>query len=112
MLLLEDNIIAYQNGGGNDYRHDHVARLAVTSMSGERFAITGANGVWNKTYTAELSPFWKKENLRVLVFVERPYGTDDLVQAVDGAVYGDFGDTYVDNCRSAAVGEKAGLELE
>ena len=112
VLLLEDNIIGYQNGGGNDYRHDHVARLALTSISGERFTISGTEGVWSKKFTGELLPFWKKDDLRVLVFVEKAYGSENIVQSVKGAVYGDFGDTYVDNCRSAELGEKTVLELE
>lgn len=113
VILLEDGIVGYQNGGGNDYRHDHIARLAVTSINGERFTVDQDGGaVWSKTFTAEVASGWNKDNLRLLVYVEKPYGSQTVVQGVDHADYGDFGDTYVDNCRSMSVGTKAELELE
>lgn len=113
VILLEDGIVGYQNGGGNDYRHDHIARLAVTSINGERFTVDQDGGaVWSKTFTAEVASDWNKDNLRLLVYVEKPYGSQTVVHGVDHADYGDFGDTYVDNCRSMSVGTKAELELE
>lgn len=113
VLLLEDDIIAWQNGGGNSYEHDHVARLAVTSVSGEIFTVTDLDGeVWAKTFSARISSGWNPDNLRVLIYTERPYGSDIRAKGVEGAEYGDYGDTYVDNSRSVRVGETAQLELQ
>lgn len=112
-ILLEDGIVGYQNGVGDNYRHDHIARLAVTSINGERFTIDQDGGaVWSGTFIAEVSPKWNKDNLRLLIYVEKPYGSQAVVQGVQYAEYGDFGDTYIDNCRSVPVGTRAELELE
>lgn len=111
MLVLEDDIVGYQNGGGNNYVHTGVARLAVTSVSGETFRISQDGEVWHKTYYADVPAKCDPENLRVLVYVEKPYGDQEQVFGVDWAEYGDYGDTYVDNCRTAPVGTDAPLEF-
>lgn len=112
VLLLEDGIVGYQNGGGSSYTHNDVARYAFTSMSGESVKIESDNMVWNKVYTAKVNSVWNPENLKVLVYVERPYGDRERVKGVNGAQYGDYGDTYIDNCRSVQIGEAGQLELK
>ena len=112
VLLLEDGIVGYQNGGGNKYTHNDVARLALTSMSGESVRTTEDNQVLRKSYTANITSGWKAENLKVLVYVEKPYGDQTIVSDVDGVTYGKYGDTYIDNCRVAKVGTEAPLELK
>lgn len=112
VLLLEDGIVGYQNGGGSSYTHNDVARYALTSMSGESVKIESDNTVWSKVYTAKVNSVWNPENLKVLVYVERPYGDRERVKGVNGAQYGDYGDTYIDNCRSVPIGEAGQLELK
>jgi hypothetical protein len=112
VLLLEDGIVGYQNGGDNNYRHDDVARLAVTSISGDAVKVENDCTVVNKTYTATVKSNWQAENLEVLVYVEKPYGSQSKVKGVSGASYGNYGDTYIDNCRVAKVGTEAPLELK
>jgi hypothetical protein len=112
VLLLEDGIVGYQNGGGSSYTHNDVARYALTSMSGESVKIESDNTVWSKVYTAKVNSVWNPENLKVLVYVERPYGDLARVKGVNGAQYGDYGDTYIDNCRAVKVGEAADVELK
>ena len=51
-------------------------------------------------------------NLRILVYVEKPYGEEVIVTAVEGVNYSNYGDTYIDNCRSVKVGIEASLELK
>ena len=110
ILLLEDDITGYQNGAGMGYDHDDVARLAVTSISGEAIK-TDSPSVWTNTYTATLNGKWNKDNLRLLFFVERTYGEHPKVEGVEGAEYGNFGEYYVDNCRAVEVGVAAELEV-
>ena len=98
VLLLEDKIIGYQNGVAmsSRYEHNDIARQAV----------------WEKTFTSTISSKYKPENLRLLVYVEKPYGNREKAHGVDGAEYDNYGDTYIDNCRAVAVGENAPLELK
>jgi hypothetical protein len=112
VLLMEDGIYGYQNGGSNNYEHKDVARLALTSMSGETVRISEDNQIWTKTFTADIKSSWKAENLEILVYVEKPYGDQSKVSEVDGAEYGRYGDTYIDNCRVVKVGTEAPLELK
>ena len=112
VLLLEDGIYGYQNGGSNNYEHKDVARLALTSMSGETVRISEDNQIWTKTYTADIKSSWKSENLEILVYVEKPYGDQSKVAEVNGVNYGRYGDTYIDNCRVVKVGTEAPLELK
>lgn len=113
VLLLEDKIIGYQNGVAmsSRYEHNDIARQAVTSASGEAVKIEADNTVWEKTFTSTISSKYKPENLRLLVYVEKPYGNREKAHGVDGAEYDNYGDTYIDNCRAVAVGENAPLEL-
>lgn len=112
-VLLEDNIIGYQNGASSPsrYEHDNIARLAITSISGESVKIDRDYTVWEKTFTADIPSGYDPENLRILVYVEKPYGSAKKVKGVEDAEYGSYGDTYIDNCRAAKVGENAPLEL-
>lgn len=112
VLLLEDGIVGYQNGGSNNYKHEDVARLALTSISGETIRISEDNQVWTGTYSGQIKSSWKAENLEVLVYVEKPYGDQTVVSEVRDAQYGKYGDTYIDNCRVVKVGTAAALELK
>lgn len=111
VLLMEDGISGWQNGVSGTYIHNDVARKAVTSMSGEEVSITDDYQLWNKTYSVEINSGWNAENLELLVYVEKPYGSQSVVKGVSEASYGSYGDTYIDNCRVVKVGEDAGLEL-
>lgn len=111
ILLLEDNITGFQNGAGNNYVHNGVARVAVTSVGGETLRISEDGAVWRESYYVDVPDGCDTSNLRVLVYVEKPYGDQEQVYGVDWAEYGDYGDTYVDNCRTAPVGTEATLEF-
>lgn len=112
VLLLEDGIVGYQNGGGSSYTHNDVARYAFTSMSGESVKIESDNMVWNNVYTARVDSAWNPDNLKVLVYVERAYGDLPLVTEVSDAEYYKDSDTFIDNCRAVKVGKAADVELK
>lgn len=112
VLVLEDDITNYQNGGGNNYKHNDVARLAMTSMSGEVVEVEAGGEFVVKSFTGKLRKEWITENLKMLVYVEKPYGSRPRQEGVKYAYYDDFGDTYIDNCRVVEVGQIGTLELK
>ena len=112
ILLLEDGIKGSQNGVSGTYTHNDVARKALTSINGEEVVIADDYQKWNKTYKVDdVYSNWKSDNLKILVYVEKPYGDQTVVKGVGEAEYGRYGDTYIDNCRVVKVGETAALEL-
>ena len=97
-VLLEDNIIGYQNGGGDSYNHSNIARVAFSDITGDAVSTSEDNKTVSKSYTATIPSSCDKNNLRVLVYVLRQYGSQTIIRTAD------YGDYYVDNAISAAVG--------
>lgn len=112
-ILLEDGIKCSQAGADDpdNYIHNNTARMALTSVEGDVVRVDEDNSIWQKAYTMTIPSGYDKDNLRILVYVEKPYGSQPRVEEVAAAKYGDYGDLYVDNCRSAKVGEAVQLEL-
>lgn len=111
VLLLEDKIYGWQNSGGANYEHNDIARLAITSVNGDPFTVHQDGSIWHGSYSATVPDECNPDNLRVLVYIEKPYGSQTIVKEVEIAEYGRYGDTYIDNCLSASVGAEAPLEL-
>lgn len=111
VLLLEDGIVGVQNGANGSYTHNDVARLAMSSLSGDPVTVSEDYQVWSQRYTGTVRSAWNPENLKVLVYVEKPYGEQGKTKGVSSAKYGNYGDTYIDNCRAVKLGETAALEL-
>lgn len=112
-ILVEDNIVAYQYGVNNPYSyvHNDVARHAVTPVSGEEVEIGEGGGIWTGTFKTKIPAGCKKENMRILVYVERSYGDMDIACGVEDVYYKDYGGRFVDNCRSVPVGTINEVEL-
>ena len=102
-VLLEDNISGYQNGGGDNYNHSSIARVAITDITGDAVSTSEDNKTVSKNYTATIPASCDKNNLRVLVYVLRQYGSQTIIRTAD------YGDYYVDNVVSAAVGTTQNL---
>ena len=69
--IMEDGIIGYQSGGGNNYEHNHVIRANITETWGDATAITSTNA-WNeysKTYTYTLPAEFNADKCWVAAFV-------------------------------------------
>lgn len=112
VLLLEDDIVGYQNGGGNSYRHNDVARFALTSMNGDAVRTTSDGQLVTQSYTARVNSDWNQENLKVLIYVEKPFDSRGNIGTVKDAGYYSNAETYIDNCRVIPVGEIGLLELK
>ena len=109
VFLLENGIVGlqqfYDGPDQEDYVHNRTARLALTGLTGDAFTMTeGEEKAF--TYTGAIDETWNKSNLEVLVYVQRPFGSQVRIQSEN------YGDYYVDNCLSAAVGTYAGLEIK
>lgn len=110
-LVLEDNIVEYQSGAGSNYVHNDVARTAITPISGTSVSVSEDNTVWSGAYSVKVTAS-NPENLKILVYVEKSYGDQTLVENVEEVEYGYYGGQYVDNCRVVPVGEYVRLELK
>ncbi|MBQ9192324.1 MAG: Omp28-related outer membrane protein [Bacteroidales bacterium] len=107
-LVLENGIIGNQSDNGegahSDYHHDRIARLALTSITGDPFTASAGD---EKAFTLSgtVPAGCNLDNLEVLVYVQRPFGSQTVISS------GNYGGYYVDNSRSAAVGTTAELEF-
>lgn len=97
-VLVEDNIIGYQNGGGDSYNHSSIARVALSDITGDTFSTTADNKTVEKNYSATIPSSYNKDNLKILVYVLKQYGSQPIIRTAD------YGDYYVDNATSAAIG--------
>lgn len=104
-ILLEDGIVGFQNGAGNDYVHNRIARLAITEITGNEFSTSADFKTVKKHYSAALPSSLNKDNLYILVYVLKQYGSQTIIRTAD------YGDYYVDNAASAAVGTVQELVL-
>jgi hypothetical protein len=112
VLLLEDDIVGYQASEGNSYRHNDVARFALTSMNGDAVKTTSDGQLVTQSYTARVNADWNQKNLKVLIYVEKPFDSRGNIGEVGGAGYYRDAETYIDNCRVIPVGEIGLLELK
>lgn len=93
-FLLEDGLVYFQNGGGEDYVHDNVIRIEMTdNLMGDNVSLE-ADG----TYVTQLkvrvpSSVENTDNLHVVVYTTYN-GT--YTGSVTNVTYGDFG-AVVDN---------------
>ena len=104
VLLMESGIIAgqedYYDSYHSSYQHDNVARLSLTNVRGDSFSTTADQSVKHLEYSVSVPSGYNRDNLSVLVYVQRAYGKQTVIRS------GNYGDFYVDNAVVAAVGEE------
>ena len=111
VLLVEDGIVGYQNDYNDsphqDFVHNRVARMALTSpVTGAEFDVDVAGETKSFSYTATVPSECNLDNMVVLAFVQRNFNDRPAIQS------GKYGEWYVDNCRAAALGTTAPLEVQ
>ncbi len=110
VLLVEDDIVKsqsdYYNGTQGKYLHDSVARMSLTDVDGDSFTISGDYKVKSFHYSASVPAAYVMDNMRVLVYIQRTFGSDPVYQS------GSYGDYFVDNVGTAPVGGYLKLALE
>ncbi len=105
VFLLEDGIVHPQVNGGDNYVHNHVAREVATDILGEAFTIKKDLTKKSFYYEVSVDPAFKLENMHVLAYIQKPFGSAPRLQTED------YGDYYVDNCATAPVGDELKLAL-
>ena len=96
-LLVEDNIVAYQNGASNSYNHNDIVRGAFTKAWGDSFSIGEDGKIKNFNYSLNILGSWNKDNLRIVVYIQS--------ELSNGAY-------YINNAASAAVGKEQPLMIK
>ena len=61
--------------------------------------VANANTVVNKKFTASIPASYKKENLKVVVYVQRAFGSQEAIASDN------YGGYYVDNAAVVKAGE-------
>ena len=111
VLLLEDGIINAQSdnveGDHARYTHDCVARVAVTSVLGEDFSAASDFTVQRFNYSVSIPSEYNMTNMRVLVYIQRAFGTDRVIQSSSS-----YGKYFIDNCATVELGTNLRLALE
>lgn len=67
LFLIEDGLVGRQTGGGNNYTHNHVIRVNLSDVWGDKITLNEGN--YQKTYTTQLNSEWKAENMKVVAFL-------------------------------------------
>ena len=109
IFLCENNVIGPQQKGSTeipDFNHSRVTRMSLTHYLGDQFEGPEAGDVKSFTYTATVPSSYNLSNMDVVAFVQRNFNGRPAMQSAP------YGDWYVDNCRSAALGAKAPLEVQ
>ncbi len=111
VFLCENDIIGSQSNYQapttiTDFNHSRVTRMSLTAYTGDLFEGPEAGGVKTLNYTATIPSGYKLDNMEIVAFVQRSYGDRPAVQS------GAYGSWYVDNCRAAALGATAPLEVQ
>ena len=110
VFLLEDGIVNkqadYEEGDHSAYIHDNVIRVAMTNVLGDEFSVTNDFTVKNFNFSANVPSSFKLANMRVLVYVQRKFGSYPVIQS------GSYGDYFVDNSADVALGGSLKLALE
>jgi hypothetical protein len=97
VYLTEDSIIYRQLNQGTwiqRFQHDHVLRLALGSVLGNKLNITGET--FKNEYTVTLPSDWKTDKMEVVALISRPLA--------NGAT-GIYTDMYVNQANKRKLGE-------
>ena len=71
VALTENNVVAYQSNGGNNYNHMHTFRDFITGQWGEAVSPVTAGTLITKTYVYTVSPDFNIDNCDISIFVTR-----------------------------------------
>jgi thiol-disulfide isomerase/thioredoxin len=68
-LLIEDNIVAYQNGSGNNYNHTNVLRAkGMDNIFGEALGTMSVGETLSKIYNFDIASNYDRSNLYIVIY--------------------------------------------
>ncbi len=106
VIVTESNVIGKQadnyDGDHENYVHNDIARIAVTDVNGEAFTTSQDNLIVKRNYSVSVPTSYVKDNLKILVYIQRAYGSQTVIRSAD------YGDYYVDNCAAGKAGGRLG----
>lgn len=96
-LLVEDNIMGFQEGASNDYIHRNVLRSAFTNACGDDFVVEEDGVAKDFHFTLTVPQGCVIGNLKVVAYIQRQ---------------DESGNYYVDNAASAQLGKDLQLMVK
>lgn len=109
VFLLEDAIINpqtdYEEGDHSRYVHDNIIRVAMSDVLGDSFTVSSAPFKQVFNYSASVPSSCELANMRVLVYIQRQFGSYPVIQS------GNYGSFFIDNSAAVVVGESLKLAL-
>ena len=105
VIVTESGIINKQadNRTGtwvSNYQHDDVARISLSDIKGDAVTAPTTKSVIQKHYSATIPSTYDKNNLQIVAYVQRAFGSQTVISSAN------YGGYYVDNAVVAAVGEE------
>ncbi len=105
-LVVEDNIVAYQNGVGDKYVHNGVVRYALSSISGDEYIAESENDVAKLLYSYKVPESYNLDNMRLVVYVQRSMGEKSVLAS------GNYGGYFIDNSATSKFGESHNIDAK
>lgn len=104
VLAVEDNIVAYQYGAGDNYVHNGVVRYALSSISGDEYIAESENEVAKLLYSYRVPESYNLDNMRLVVYVQRSMGEKSVLAS------GNYGGYFIDNSATSKFGESHNID--
>lgn len=102
-FLVEDDVENRQEISAgiyeNTYIHSNVFRTSFTHVLGDDIVVENSNQKIFRTFNVKIPSDCNKDKLKILVYVQKPYGNQEKESN------GDFGDYYIDNAASAPISQ-------
>lgn len=99
VYLLEDGLVAKQDGASPNYVHNHVLRDVVTdNVFGDPINWTSATTYQNE-FNVTLDSEWNSDNMQVVAFIGRPVTKNSTID-----------DVWVNNTNMVKLGASTGID--
>lgn len=99
VVFLENGVVGYQSGGGNNYVHNHILREMLTGQWGETISTTAQGTLVTRTYSYTVPTGFDIDNSDISIFVtqddNKTTHTGITIAAKNGTTVGVAGNVSV-----------------